>query len=201
MPKKLDKKLATMQIQVEDSDDELEKPYGEEAGEEDSSMLEMISMLQEYQKRKASKTSARATAFQNKKQAIYAEARKNADATVTEGVAYIEHYKKTIIEIKAREASEEQQMRELSTISTSFDDPVEATFSLFALMFDELSHKRATDINEACGTIEKHSADRQLSRRRLIRDAKSRMEEQLEEQRVATDASALIKHYKSLLLS
>ena len=79
--------------------------------------------------------------------------------------------------------------------------------------FSNVANKRHTT-----DTVEEHSAERQQSRRKLIKCAKARIEEDYENQKVcdspatltpmsptvlkiATDASALIKHYKALLLS
>ncbi|KAH8099526.1 hypothetical protein BXZ70DRAFT_232287 [Cristinia sonorae] len=157
-------------------------------------------MTTKFQKRKANKTSARTTAFQSKKQAIYNDARKHADTAIAEGVAYIEQYKKTVMELKAQEISADQQMQDVLAMTVPLDDAVEALLSLYPTMY-ELSHRRAAEINDGCETIEINCTNRQLSRRRIIRDAKARMEEQMENQRTATDASNLIKHYKSLLLS
>lgn len=70
-------------------------------------MLEMITLLKDFQstvhpisciyshtnhpfiERKASVSSARNAAFQSKKNALYEDARKNAQSVVTEGVAYV----------------------------------------------------------------------------------------------------------------
>ncbi|TCD70922.1 hypothetical protein EIP91_000828 [Steccherinum ochraceum] len=198
MPRKVTQEILSSPEQEDVGIEEMEE---DEVGSEDNSMLEMISMLKEFQKRKATKNSTRTNLFQNKKQAMYTEARKNADAVVLEGVAYVEHYKKTIMELKASELSAEVQLQGILATVTTLDDHVQAALSLYPSMFDVLSHKRAAEINDACELIEKHGRDLHLSRRRLIREAKTKVEDQLESQRVATDASDLIRHYKSLLLS
>lgn len=117
-----------------------------------------------------------------------------------------------------------------------------AVLAAFPPLLDDLSHRRAEAINETSEmrasvlwsfsaqkviglvrlpqlTVESHSAGRHQSRRRLIKQAKARIDEEQENQRVsvrpllpawmsnmrhaqiATDASALIRHYKALLLS
>jgi len=42
---------------------------------------------------------------------------------------------------------------------------------------------------------------REKSRRRIIKNAKSFLDGAIENQKIAADASVLIKHYKALLLS
>lgn len=119
---------------------------------------------------------------------------------------------------------------------------MQAALAAFPPLFDDLSHRRAEAINETSAMrrffhyvctvpdiltvpfhiciVESHSAERHQSRRRLIKHAKARIDEEQENQRVcsfplqwsmadahtsgiqiATDASTLIKHYKALLLS
>ncbi|KAI0811215.1 hypothetical protein BC629DRAFT_1589949 [Irpex lacteus] len=172
----------------------------DEEENDDTSMLEMISMLQNFQKRKTTKSSSKQSAFTIKKNAIYDEARKNARNAVREGVAYIEQYKTVIETLKSQEVSQDKHLKELSLFAEQ-EDAVRALLDNFPPLFEELSHKRVEIINDTSAMLEAHSTERQQSRRRLIRNAKTRIEEDYEHQRIVTDASALIKHYKALLLS
>ncbi|KAK7693982.1 hypothetical protein QCA50_003557 [Cerrena zonata] len=173
---------------------------GEDSGG-DEQMLEMITLLKDFQKRKASVSSARNAAFQSKKNALYEDARKNAQSVVTEGVAYVDQFKTRIAEMKANELSKEQHVKQLSSIMKSLDEPLKEALRVYKGLFEDLSRCRAHEINETSAMLEAHVLERQYSRRRMIKHAKARMDDGLEQQKLATDASNLIKHYKALLRS
>ncbi|KAI0345276.1 hypothetical protein BDW22DRAFT_1354184 [Trametopsis cervina] len=78
-------------------------------------------------------------------------------------------------------------------------EAVGAILAQYPPIFEDISPRRAETINDTSAMLESHSAERHQSRRRLIRNAKVRIEEDYENQRIATDASALIKHYKAML--
>ncbi|GJE87095.1 hypothetical protein PsYK624_031780 [Phanerochaete sordida] len=193
MPRKPPPKAA------EPSDDSgSEREYDEE--EEDREMLEMVAVLKQFQKRKTTKHTARSAAFLAKKDALFAEARRNAENAVKEGVAYIEQYRAKIADLRAREVSHDACLKDMSLFSDR-EAAIKAVLAAFPPLLDDLSHRRAEAINGTSEMLEAHSAERHQSRRRLIKQAKARIDEEQENQRVATDASALIKHYKALLLS
>ncbi|KAI0934769.1 hypothetical protein AcW1_006190 [Taiwanofungus camphoratus] len=164
-------------------------------------MMEMLSILQEFQKRKATKTSTRSAAFQSKKNILFAEARRNVDAVVRDGVTFIEQCKAKVIELKAQEVSEDRHFKDLALLWKNHDESVRSLLGLYPSLTEDLSHRRADQINEASVMLEAHAAERQNSRRKLVRNAKAKMDDNLENQKIATDAHALIKHYKALLLS
>ncbi|KAI0094074.1 hypothetical protein BDY19DRAFT_920673 [Irpex rosettiformis] len=163
-------------------------------------MLEIISILQNFQKKKTTKGSDKPSSFTLKKNVIYEEARKNANNAVQEGVAYIEQYRIVIEALKAQEVSQSRRLEELS-LFTEQENSVRNILDQFPPLFEELSRRRAETVNDTSATLESHSIERQRSRRRLIKNATMRIEADYEHQRVVTDASALIKHYKALLLS
>ena len=109
---------------------------------------------------------------------------------------------------------------------------------VFSPLFEDLSYRRVESVNDSSAMrklilsvdivrlrrdafppVEVHTAQRQRSRMKLIKQAKARIDEDMENQRVsleslsfsfkriysrtqiATDATALIKHYKALLVS
>ncbi|KAL4244858.1 hypothetical protein ABKN59_001441 [Abortiporus biennis] len=173
----------------------------EEEDDDQDSMSEMLTMLKEFEKRKATKTTSRSAAFQNKKHAMFTEARSNVDAIVTDGIAYIEQYKASLAQMHARELTKEKQLDELSLVFRGYEETIRSALSLYPPFFEDLSHRRARIIDDASAMLESHSNGRQYSRRKLLANAKARFDEGLENQRTAADATALIKHYKSLLLS
>ncbi|KAI0703548.1 hypothetical protein BC835DRAFT_1317965 [Cytidiella melzeri] len=193
-PADIETKHARRREQIEEDDADEEN--------DDTSMLEMISILQNFQKRTANKSSSKPSVFTTQKNAIYDEARKNASNAVREGVAYIDQHKAVIEALKAQEVSQDQRLKELSLFAQQ-EDAVRAILEQFPPVFEDegLSQRRSEIVNETSAMLEAHSKERHLSRKRLLRNAKVRIEEDQERQRIVTDASALIKHYKTLLLA
>jgi len=183
-------------IQNEDDDGAQDVADGDDDG-----TMEMFALLKEIQKRKTAKTSTRSTAFQTKKTTIYSESRKNADAMVQDGIVYIESCKSKIAEMKAQQLAQENHLNGLSLHWKSNDETIRALLGAYPSLIEDLSHRRAAHINDTSALLEAQSAERQAARRRLMKHATARMEENLENQKVATDANALIKHYTALLLS
>ncbi|KAH9852691.1 hypothetical protein C2E23DRAFT_885445 [Lenzites betulinus] len=162
-------------------------------------MVEMLAMLQEIQKRKASKTSVRTAAFQNQKTALFSDARKRVDKAVRQGTSAIDEAHAMILDLKAKEVHQEGTLASLKALWGSQDDCVQGLLHNLGGMIEQLSHKRAEQINEASATLEAHITERENSRKRLLAQASVCIEENIENQKIATDANALIKHYKALL--
>ncbi|KAI0672870.1 hypothetical protein C8Q78DRAFT_685391 [Trametes maxima] len=162
-------------------------------------MVEMLVMLKEFQKRKASKTSARSVAFQNQKAMLFADARKRAEKAVREGFSSVEKARATILDLKAQEVSQEGNLASLKVLWESQDECVQGLLRDCCGIVEDLAHRRAEEIDQASAMLELQAAERERSRRRLVENARTCIEENLESQKVATDAKNLIKHYKALL--
>ncbi|KAI0636630.1 hypothetical protein C8Q77DRAFT_515028 [Trametes polyzona] len=184
------------------------------------SMTEMLTMLQELQKRKATKASARTVAFQNQKAALFAEARKRSDTVIREGAAALDQARATIADIRAQEASQDSMLSSLKALWESQDGCVQDLLGTLNGIIDDLAPRRAEQINEASAmrmcavagptcllihnpttVVEAHVVALESSRRNLLAQAQASVEENIENQKIATDASNLIKHYKALLRS
>ncbi|RPD66477.1 hypothetical protein L226DRAFT_566906 [Lentinus tigrinus ALCF2SS1-7] len=164
-------------------------------------MAEMFTMLQELQKRKASKSSARSAAFQSDKAALFAAARKRAEGAVRNGTMSIEKARATVAELRAQEVPHEATLSKLQALWQSHDETLQGLFGHLTGVIEDLSHRRAAQINESSSMLESQPAAREKSRKKLCAFAHSRISENMESQKVAADASALMKHYKALLLS
>ncbi|KAL7283669.1 hypothetical protein ACG7TL_003105 [Trametes sanguinea] len=190
------KTTVTFQKSMGEDEEYIEDAVGEDDGD-DENMAEMLAMLQEFQKRKASKTSARSVAFQTQKAAVFAEARMRVDDAVRSGIASIEHARTTILDLKAQEVSQEAALISLKALLESQD----GLLSTQNGVIEDLAHRRAEQIDEASAMLETQAVEREKSRKRLIANARSSIEENTEQQKVATDASNLIKHFKALIRS
>ncbi|KAJ3488979.1 hypothetical protein NLI96_g2436 [Meripilus lineatus] len=56
---------------------------------EDMNMQEVVSMIKEIEKRKNTKASSRSVTFDNKKSALFDQARKDADAILCDGITHM----------------------------------------------------------------------------------------------------------------
>ncbi|KAI0362491.1 hypothetical protein OH77DRAFT_1416759 [Trametes cingulata] len=164
-------------------------------------MAEMLTMLQEFQKRKATKTSARSAAFQHAKAALFGDARKRAEHAVRDGTSAIEKARTTIIDLKAKESSQEGILTSLKALWECQDECVQDLLGTLNGVVEDLAHRRAAQINETSAMLEAQVVAREESRKRLLAQASTYIEENIENQRIATDANDLLKHYKALLRS
>ncbi|KAI9065375.1 hypothetical protein FKP32DRAFT_485507 [Trametes sanguinea] len=194
------KTVLTFSRSVGEDEEYIEDAVAEDDGE-DENMVDMLAMLQEFQKRKASKASARSVAFQNQKATMFADARKRVDEIVRSGIASVENARATILDLKAQEVSQEAALISLKAFLESQDDCVQGLLSTFNGVIEDLAHRRAGQIDEASAMLESQAVERDKSRKRLIASARSSIEENIEQQKVATDANNLIKHFKALIRS
>ncbi|KAI5116851.1 hypothetical protein M0805_006805 [Coniferiporia weirii] len=173
----------------------------QEDGGGDDNMEDMIAIMQEFQKKKSMKTSSRGAALTTKKNALLSTARKEADVLAREGRAYIEQCKARIVEMKAQETAADEVLKDAMRLWSAHEESFQSLLSIYPEIIEDLSPRRAQEINAASEMLETHPHAREASRRRLMKNARKSMEAGIESQKLATDASALIKHYKALLLS
>ncbi|GLB34719.1 hypothetical protein LshimejAT787_0202840 [Lyophyllum shimeji] len=156
-------------------------------------------ILKELHDRQARKASARSMAFQAQKKAIYAAARKTGQEISRSGIAYLEKVRAEIQELNAQEVSHEQFISDFQRLCVAQEESIESVLSEFPPLLDELAPRRANQANTASEMLRKNPARRELALKTFCKNARAHVEEARENERVATDASALIKHYKNLL--
>ncbi|OCH86895.1 hypothetical protein OBBRIDRAFT_737119 [Obba rivulosa] len=117
-----------------------------------SSVVEMLSIFEEFQKRKATKTSSRSTEFQRKKNALFDQARMDAEDVVREGVVYVDQARARVAELKAHETSFEKSQRNLSFLAQRQNEAAGVAFDTYTSLLEELSRRRAGQVNEASAT-------------------------------------------------
>ncbi|TFY60424.1 hypothetical protein EVJ58_g5156 [Rhodofomes roseus] len=185
----------------EDPVDEIQ--IDEEQDGDENGMLEMFSMLQAFQSVK--ELDAVGGVPHEEERAIHGRPsdRRHAqflhvDRTM---LCRSDQCKTRLAELKAQEVSQEKHLKDLSALRKNQENTVRDLLKTYPVMIEDLSHRRAAQINESSELLEGNAQERQESRKRLIHLAKARADEILERQKLATDATALIKHYKALLLA
>jgi len=165
----------------------------------EDNMMDMLTIMQEYQKMKAIKASSKSNAIQTKKNAIVSSARKEAEALIQEGNSFFETIRATMDELQSQESLSDGILKEVVSLWSEHEDEMHSLLAIFPSLIEDLAPRRTEEVNAASEMLETHPRAREASRRRLIKSAKRNLEAGLEAQKLATDASALMKHYKALL--
>ncbi|KAJ7735438.1 hypothetical protein B0H14DRAFT_2994842 [Mycena olivaceomarginata] len=119
-----------------------------DGGSEDSA--EMLNrFLSEYKKREAKKVSARTTAFQTQKKALYASARQAAKDLAREGMACLEEGKAKILALKRDETDADKYMKDIAPLWTNLEDLVGARLSTYPTGFEDLFPRRSNTVDAA----------------------------------------------------
>ncbi|TBU35631.1 hypothetical protein BD311DRAFT_772708 [Dichomitus squalens] len=112
-------------------------------------MVEMLAMLQEMQKRKATKSSARSIAFQKERDALYTTARKKAEASLRDGMASLDKARALVSDLRAKEVTQEATLNQFRVILAEQNACVQTLLGHHTEVIEDLSHLRAAQINEA----------------------------------------------------
>ncbi|TDL24980.1 hypothetical protein BD410DRAFT_70773 [Rickenella mellea] len=191
---------APVRFETEEPIEDFDAKSGEVDNDGDD-MAEMISIMQQFHKRKSAKGTTRSAAAMQKKNAIVSDAKKKAETMARDGEAYLESCKAKISELQHQGNKAEDKLKDIVHLWTAHEESVHALLQVYPTLIDDLSPLRAKDINAASEMLETHPLAREASRRRLMKNAKKDLQTGLENQKLATDASAMIRHYKALLLS
>jgi len=184
----------------DDSLDEIQNSADEDEDEENEG-VDMLNIIQEFKKRKAKKTTTGSNTFQNQKAALYAQARQNTYDAARDGNDYLDQALDKMSQIKNQEGSYKKHLKDFLPLYNANDASVQSLLATYPTLLQDLVPRRTEEIDAASTMLMSFPKDRETSRKRLMRNARDQIDEGLENQRVATDAAALIKHYKALLLS
>ncbi|KIM79619.1 hypothetical protein PILCRDRAFT_823154 [Piloderma croceum F 1598] len=185
----------------DDSSDEIQNSEDENEDEKDGS-VEMLSIIREFQNLKSRTATTRSNTFQNQKAALYAQARQNAYNAARDGNDYLDKALDKMSQLKSQERSSyKKHLEDFLPLYNANDEAIQFLLGMYPTILQDLVPRRTEEIDAASSMLMSLPADREASRRKLMRNARAQIDEGLENQRVATDASALIKHYKALLLS
>ncbi|KAI0707778.1 hypothetical protein C8Q76DRAFT_681482 [Earliella scabrosa] len=194
--------VTSQKVEREDDGMDLDEEEAVEDDDgEDDNMVEMLTILQELQKRKATKSSARSAAFQREKAALFSAARKRTEDAVRDGIASLDTARATVADLKSKEESQDVTLKRLQALWDGHNECVQGILGQLTGVIEDLSHRRATQIDESSAMLEAQASAREASRRKLFSLANARISESMENQKIATDATALIKHYQALLKS
>ncbi|KAF9653309.1 hypothetical protein BDM02DRAFT_3107891 [Thelephora ganbajun] len=138
------------------------------------------------------------TDFQVKKNAIFKRAREHNGQISREILASV-HDARAILEETTAGNGQDSSMEDLISMFSRRDNAMDSLIEEFGVMSAEVSPMRSTVINSASSTLQEQQDFYEESRRKIVRGAKVYVEAGIERQRLATDASELIRHYNALL--
>ncbi|KAF9019394.1 hypothetical protein BDZ89DRAFT_1139364 [Hymenopellis radicata] len=158
--------------------------------------------FQEYKKQQAKKLSARSAALENHKKALYVSGRKLAEELSKNGIATLEGLKSNIFALRQRELSYEDVSKDLDDMEAraASYECVQAVLQIYPPLIEDLFQRRAESIEAASAMIQGNQARRKQALEQFLRNAHAQVEQSRNNERLATDATNLIRHYKSLLL-
>ncbi|KAJ7461483.1 hypothetical protein FB451DRAFT_484232 [Mycena latifolia] len=181
-------------------DDAVEDEDVDMGGSEDSAEM-LNKFLTEYKKREAKKVAARSAAFQTQKKALYEAARKAAKDLAHDGTACLEEGKAKLLALKREEVSADKYSKDVVPLWHSVEDSVQGLLLLYPTGVEDLFPRRSNAINSASEMLRSNTNTRENALAECVENADSQLYQSKLDETNAADASRLIKHYKSLLLS
>ncbi|KAG7448128.1 uncharacterized protein BT62DRAFT_992994 [Guyanagaster necrorhizus] len=159
----------------------------------------MAKFLQEYKKQRAKKNSARSVAFDGQKKALYASARKTAEEISRDGIAYLEEMKAQVMNMKQQEISYEKYTNGLSQLGEDSNEALIKLLAIYPLVKEDLFVRRRQALEIAGKMLKSNPSKKEQALQQFLRNAHGQVEKSRQNEKLATDASKLIKHYKDLL--
>ncbi|KIY73168.1 hypothetical protein CYLTODRAFT_417147 [Cylindrobasidium torrendii FP15055 ss-10] len=147
------------------------------------------------------KGAARSSTFENQKKALFANAREQAVKTSEAVPNQMGNLKNMLAMLREDEINYEDVTRALDEKEAAADELSQAVFAKHPALIADLFPRRRIAIEAACDTLKTHQADREDALGRFLRNAHVQVETARRDEKLATDASNLIRHYKSLLLA
>ncbi|KAK7038058.1 hypothetical protein R3P38DRAFT_2904177 [Favolaschia claudopus] len=185
---------------VQDEDMPEDEDIAMEDGSEDSA--EMLNrFLTEYKKRESKKITARATAFQNQKKALYSSARQGAKELARDGIACLEEGRAKILALKEQEIKADKFSTEIVPLWHGLEDSVRILLAKYPAGIEDLFPRRSNTINAASEMLRANPGNRADALAECVEAADAQLHQSKQDEINAADASRLIKHYKNLLLS
>ncbi|KAK0196798.1 hypothetical protein F5146DRAFT_1217788 [Armillaria mellea] len=159
----------------------------------------MAKFLQEYKKQQAKKSSTRSAAFDGQKKALFTSGRKTAEEISRDGVTYLEELKAQVMNTKQQEISHEKYTDGLDQLGEESNEALAKWLEICPTAKEDLFVRRLQTLDAAGKMLEANPSSREQALDRCRRNAHTQVRKSGEKEKLATDASRLIKHYKDLL--
>ncbi|KAG6828587.1 hypothetical protein H0H92_007377 [Tricholoma furcatifolium] len=189
------KQRAAAPVQFDFGDDD-------EMGNEEEPLEELSRIPKDHRDRQAKMALVKGSAYQTQKKAIYAAARKSAQDVSRSGIAYIRRSENAIAEMQGLRDQEWMQEKAFGDYEQLLSDQESASTSLLSFyppLVNDIALRRSKEVNAASEMQRSNPSRRETALRNFSKNARVHVEEARQNEQTATDASALLKHYKNLL--
>ncbi|KAG1719895.1 uncharacterized protein EDB91DRAFT_1170183 [Suillus paluster] len=127
----------------------------------------------------------------------FAAARTESAKLVEETNAYIDSVQTTLAYMKEQHETNRSDLPARLKVD---EEKIDALCAAYSPLLDGVVHQRIQTEDTMKTTVEAWEVDMRKSRKRLMEKAKARLDDAREKQKLAMDASELVKHYKALVL-
>ncbi|KAI6005819.1 hypothetical protein EDD15DRAFT_675515 [Pisolithus albus] len=131
--------------------------------------------------------------------AVFTDARDISERIAQEARLYADDVQSTLARLEELHRQKQSMHEATVTRVGESDEPFRNLFSANPPYLDKLVAQRRLVMETLEDTVRNQSTRMRKVRNRLLKTAKQRLNEQREQQRLITDASVYIKHYKALI--
>lgn len=128
----------------------------------------------------------------------FATARTESAKLVEEVGAHITSAQTTLARIKEQH---EANRSDLPARLQADEEKICALCAAYPLLLDDVVHQRIQSVDTMKAIAHASDVEMRKSRKRLMKKAKTRLDDARERHKLAMDASELVKHYKALVLA
>ncbi|OAX34546.1 hypothetical protein K503DRAFT_435382 [Rhizopogon vinicolor AM-OR11-026] len=102
--------------------------------------------------------------------------------------------------VRMREQREANRCDLLAQVKVD-EEKIQALCAAYSSLLDGVVHQRAQTIHTTKVMVQESEIEMRKSRKRLMEKTKARLDDARERQKLTMDATALVKHYKALILT
>ncbi|KAH7889622.1 hypothetical protein F5I97DRAFT_559407 [Phlebopus sp. FC_14] len=148
-----------------------------------------------------SKTKKSEGSFDSRMNSAFTACRNRSEQVVQEANVYLENFHNELLRLEQLHLQKQSTFQRMIAQTKMNDQSFDDLFSGYRPLLEELAPQRIQALQTAEEMVLDQSAHMRKSRKNIMVDAKRRLDEGKERQRLAADATTLIKHYKSLILA
>ncbi|KAK2466762.1 hypothetical protein APHAL10511_001020 [Amanita phalloides] len=162
---------------------------------------DIASAVHSHQQKQAVRMSTRGIEIQERRKSIYARARMRAGVVSTSGLTYIEDMQANLRRLREEESSFRSFAADYATLKRPQEDATRTIPELCNELVNMLGSRRTSHINSASEIVCRAPDARQEALKSALKHARKELERVRENEKVASDATEFIKHYKGLMMT
>ncbi|OJA13885.1 hypothetical protein AZE42_05400 [Rhizopogon vesiculosus] len=136
--------------------------------------------------------------FDERAGAVFAAARTESAKLVEDANSYADSVQMALA--RMREQREANRCDLLAQVKAD-EEKIQALYAAYSPLLDGVVHQRVQTVDTMKAMVQESEIEMRKSRKRLMKKAKARLDDARERQKLAMDATELVKHYKALILT